>query len=437
LARDMRVVYANPAAVAVTGVAEEKMLGSRFSDLFGEQNRQLIEEMLATLDDAPAVLDEAAPVLVDNKIITLAFLPVRHDDQYSVIVIVRDITARKAAAAELAFESSLNQAVARISELLISAGTMESIAEVISEEAKKLTGSGYGFVGYTDDETCSFRPVTLARDIWQACQVVDKNIVFHQFSGLWGWVLTAKQPLLTNAARNDPRSSGTPEGHIPIDRFLGVPALLNGQLIGMLALANPAHDYGIQDLRVAERLASLYALALQKQRDEARIEHLAHHDPLTGLVNRHLFNDRLETGLTLSRRHMQKLALLFIDLNDFKLINDTLGHDAGDHVLVEVARRLLDTVRNSDTVARIGGDEFMVIIHDLPDKKAAEVVAEKMLRRFSQPILVKGKVCSIGACIGISVYPDDGEDGETLQRKADKAMYCVKANGISDFGFSR
>ncbi len=435
IVHDTKIVYANPAVSAVLGMSEEKLLGTRFIDLFSGASRERIDARLALMANSPCFFSDDEPVELAGRILTLAFLPVRHEELRSVVVIAHDITERKQAERKLAFEAGLNEAVARVSEMLISSGSMQEIADLVLSEARTLTESSHGFVGYVDEETEMLCPVSMGRDIWADCQLTERRFPLHSIRGLWAWVLTEKQPLLTNVAHSDPRSVGVPEGHVPVERFLGMPAMLNGQLIGLLSLVNSQRDYDLQDLKVVERLASLYALAIQKQRDEAQIEYLAHHDPLTGLVNRHLFNDRLASGLTLAARHRQMLALLFIDLNDFKLINDSLGHEVGDHVLCEVANRLIDSVRTSDTVARLGGDEFMIILHDLRNKAAAEGVAEKVLAKLAQPILVHDKVCSIGACIGISFYPDDGEDAETLLRKADKAMYCVKQNRASDFGF--
>ncbi|MFC1513289.1 diguanylate cyclase domain-containing protein [Thermodesulfobacteriota bacterium] len=435
--RDSKIVYANPAALAVIDISEEKLLASRFVDLFADTDRQRIETIIADIREEAIFIDDADPVVLNGKTIILAFLPVIHDDHSSVIVIVRDITARKSAEEKLAFEARLNEAAAKIAEMLISAESMVDIASFILNEAKLMTDTPHGFIGYIDTESGELVPSAMSAEMMGGQQQPPAGFSFCKFRGLWGWVLTHKQSFLTNTAQGDPRAVGVPKGHLPITRFLGAPALLKGQLSGLLALANGERDYTSQDLKVVERFASLYALALQKQRNEARIEFLAHHDPLTGLVNRHLFSDRLVSGMALAERHRHKLALFFLDLNDFKMINDTLGHEAGDHVLEEVARRLLSAVRGSDTVARLGGDEFIVVLHDIHDQQAAAKGAEKILNTFRQPVLANGKVCSIGAAIGISIYPDDGEDPETLIRKADKVMYQVKAQGESGFDFCK
>ncbi|MDH3393668.1 MAG: diguanylate cyclase [Desulfobulbaceae bacterium] len=433
--RDSKIVYANPAALAVLDVYEDKLLASRFVDLFVGADRKRIETIVDEIREDAVFIDDDDPVVINGKTVILAFLPVIHGDYSSVIVIVRDITARKSAEVKLAFESRLNETAAKIAEMLLSADSMADTASYILEQAKLLTESPHGFIGYIDSESGELVPSAMSRDMMADQDEPPSGFSFCNFRGLWGWVLTHKKSFYTNEAETDSRAVGVPEGHIPIKRFLGAPSLLKRKLSGLLVLANGAREYTDQDLKVIERLASLYGLALQKQRDEARIEFLAHHDPLTGLVNRHLFADRMKSAMAMAERHRHKLALLFIDLNDFKMINDTLGHEAGDHVLEEVARRLLASVRGSDTVARLGGDEFIVVLHDIHNQKAAAVAAEKILNTFRQPILVNGKVCSIGAAIGISIFPDDGEDQETLIRKADKVMYQVKAKGESGFDF--
>lgn len=168
---------------------------------------------------------------------------------------------------------------------------------------------------------------------------------------------------------------------------------------------------------------------------EEQILNLAHFDTLTGLVNRNLFQDRVTQALTLAKRQKNKIALLYIDLDRFKPINDTFGHETGDSVLQEVAKRLLASVRESDTVARIGGDEFVVVVPDIQDKQQVAPLAQKILAAMQFPFLIKAREHSIGASIGISCFPDDGEDMDALMQKADAAMYLVKSQTRGSFQF--
>ncbi|HEB10325.1 MAG TPA: PAS domain S-box protein [Spirochaetales bacterium] len=163
-------------------------------------------------------------------------------------------------------EAGASAAIAGLSRALLSPMSIEDISYSVFEQARKLTGSRFGFVGYIDPETGHMVSSTLTRDIWDDCRVKDKDIVFKEFRGLWGWVLESKKPLLTNSPSTDPRSSGTPEGHIPIRRFLSAPALIGETLVGQVSVANSERDYNDRDLDLIERLATIFALAVRRKR---------------------------------------------------------------------------------------------------------------------------------------------------------------------------
>lgn len=164
-----------------------------------------------------------------------------------------------------------------------------------------------------------------------------------------------------------------------------------------------------------------------------QVEYLAYHDGLTGLPNRSLFSQLLGQGIKEAMRQQHQLAVMFLDLDHFKHINDTLGHDAGDDLLKEVARRLKATLRASDVVARLGGDEFVVILQELPNPRHSATVAQKIINTIAQPFILQGQTCRVTASIGISTCPDDGSDEETLTNNADMAMYKAKQEGKNNF----
>lgn len=168
---------------------------------------------------------------------------------------------------------------------------------------------------------------------------------------------------------------------------------------------------------------------------EAELNRLAHTDPLTGLPNRALFNDRMEMELKRSARRDSACGLLFVDIDRFKNINDTLGHHAGDQVLREIARRLMACIRGEDTVARLSGDEFTMILGGLEGPANAEEVAQRIVRSLSQPISCDGQDLAVTASVGIALYPGDAETREGLVRCADKAMYAVKQSGRAGYRF--
>jgi len=164
-----------------------------------------------------------------------------------------------------------------------------------------------------------------------------------------------------------------------------------------------------------------------------RIEHLALHDPLTGLPNRMLFFDRLNQVLAVAKRNQNIFALLYMDLDDFKSINDTYGHEAGDRLLQEVSKRLVSGMRESDPIARMGGDEFVGICRMISTPEEAEIVARKIIASQSEPFDLKGHHFSIGVSIGISIYPMDGDDAGMLLNRADEAMYRVKKSSKGSY----
>ena len=165
------------------------------------------------------------------------------------------------------------------------------------------------------------------------------------------------------------------------------------------------------------------------KRHEKELSYLAHHDPLTGLPNRNLLMDRVMHALPLSKRKDRKHALLFIDLDRFKEVNDTAGHTVGDAILIETARRMSECVRESDTLARLGGDEFMLLMEDINSKDEVAIIAERMRQVMQQPFHHAGKEFYLSCSIGISLIPDDGDKVDELISRADSAMYQAKAKG--------
>ncbi|MGB9085317.1 MAG: EAL domain-containing protein [Terriglobales bacterium] len=168
---------------------------------------------------------------------------------------------------------------------------------------------------------------------------------------------------------------------------------------------------------------------------EDRVQYLAYYDALTGLPNRALLQDRLAKALASARRRKDRVALLFLDLDRFKDINDSLGHSVGDLLLQEVAERLKKWSREQDTVARVGGDEFVIVLTAAKDGADAAVAAERLVHAMSAAIVVQGRTLSVGCSLGISIFPEHGADSETLIKNADAAMYCAKENGGHNFKF--
>lgn len=192
--------------------------------------------------------------------------------------------------------------------------------------------------------------------------------------------------------------------------------------------------YVLQNLTLAgDRIHMTVADISDRKRAEEQIEFHAYHDVLTRLPNRKLFTDRLTQNLTHARRSGKPLAVMFVDLDHFKAINDTLGHTAGDELLLEMARRLRGCVREEDTVARLGGDEFTMVLSELRHPEDAVTVAEKIIAAVQKPLTVGEMSIEVSASIGIALYPVDGNDPESLLRNADSAMYRAKESGRNTY----
>jgi diguanylate cyclase (GGDEF)-like protein/PAS domain S-box-containing protein len=195
--------------------------------------------------------------------------------------------------------------------------------------------------------------------------------------------------------------------------------------------AAPIHDragIAIGAVIVFHDVSAARAMSMQ-------MSHSAHHDVLTNLPNRLLLYDRINQSIALARRQNRSIAILFLDLDKFKYINDSLGHDGGDQLLQSVSKRLVSAVRSSDTVSRQGGDEFVILLSEITKPEDAAKSANKILRLLSEPCFIGGEELLAGGTIGISIYPEDGEDAATLIKNADTAMYKAKENGRGNFQF--
>lgn len=223
-----------------------------------------------------------------------------------------------------------------------------------------------------------------------------------------------KELLRSGGIRSYESSRKTPEGDRNLMEFKTTFADDSDRVVGLIGTI-----FDITDRKLAEE----------------EVRRMAHFDPLTGLANRALFNDRLDRILAQARRYEQIFSILFIDLDGFKAVNDTYGHEVGDQVLKEVGKRLQDAARQADTVGRMGGDEFTIILIPLKIPEESAIVAERIIASLAQPLVIAENSITIGASIGISVFPVDGQEHKQLLNQADQAMYAAKVAGKNTFLF--
>lgn len=355
-------LFYNSGTVNIQGVVDinSDAPGMQLSRELGIPTATSYREFLDN-DELDEIVNVTASESVQADLLSRKPLHVEVIGGHSAKLIWELIEERKRIEDALSWELKVNAAIAELSSAILveQSFSIDDISHIVSEHARRLTKSVFGYVGYIDPNTRCLVSTTLTRDIWEKCHVSDKKVVFEKFSGLWGWVLDNKKPLLTNKPSEDPRSTGIPEGHISIERFLSAPALIGEKLVGQIALANSKYDYTDRDLQLIIRFASIYAIAVQRKWSEEKLFYLSMHDALTELYNRSYFEQemrRIEEG------RYQSAGIVVCDIDGLKHINDTLGHQAGDEILKASAQVIKESFRRSDVVARIGGDEFAVII---------------------------------------------------------------------------
>ncbi|TBR10938.1 MAG: EAL domain-containing protein, partial [Rugosibacter sp.] len=362
------------------------------------------------------------------------------------IALIRDITVRKISEQQLARMTQLYAALSQCNQAIVRCRNEEELFPIICRNAVNFGGFKMAWIG--EGDTARERIVPVASYGGGQEYLTDIEISTRADDptgqGLTGTALRTGEPAWCQDFQNDPR---TAPWHERSARFgwsasAALPLTCNGHVVGVFTLySEKIHSFDEAEQNLLNRMAMDISYALQRFADEksrqqsaALIEHLANYDPLTGLPNRVLLRDRVHQAIATASRAGQSLALMFLDLDHFKNINDSLGHSMGDDLLRGVAARLLNEVREQDTVSRWGGDEFILMLRDCTAEGAARV-AEKLLLAFAMPYQVAQHELNTTPSIGIALYPADGDDFESLAKAADAAMYRAKHEGRNTFRF--
>ena len=281
------------------------------------------------------------------------------------------------------------------------------------------------------------------REFWHVPQAsleifIEKSreLTYAPGAGLIGKVTESGQPLWVTDLAKDPRTKAGIARDAGMHGAFLFAVTSEGKPIGVLVFhsreVREPEDRLLQAVRV---IGGQIGQFVRRKRAEERVQHMATHDALTSLPNRVMFSQLLNHEIRAGERYRRSFAVMFIDLDRFKFVNDTLGHEAGDRLLQEVSTRFQACLRSSDVVSRVGGDEFVVLLQEISDVEAVANVARKILSAAMKPIVVLGQECRVTASIGICLYPKDAQDEQSLLKNADIAMYLAKEEGKNNFQF--
>ena len=355
------------------------------------------------------------------------------------VVTFRDITERKGAEERLKRSKALSDELNKISKLVHSTFDTEGIMTDALEGAARALGADGAWVGLFDNGS---QGLSIRFSYNMPESLKDRCCSPEEAKGIQ-YVASHNDAFAFNDLATDTRVNAGFWKMFGFSAVLAAPLTVRQNVIGSIMFFRRTHFvYDDADIDFARKLSATFSAGLDnaslyqdRRQMEEEMRQLAHHDTLTGLPNRRLFQDIMNVELKQANRHKKKLAILFLDLDRFKEVNDTFGHNAGDVLLKEAALRLQVVVRGSDTIARIGGDEFNLILADLSRPEDSADIAAKIIRSFQEPFSIAGQELRITTSVGISIYPDDSTEVDALLRYADIAMYHAKENGRNKYQF--
>lgn len=380
------ILTANPATLNVLGYSEKELMGMSVDDLLSEDSVLLDDSEKEALVQKGDVKSIEVNFMAKNGqnipvLVSLSLLQGSSEKQRRIVHAARDMTQQKKVERELRLAAKVMDTVSNA----IMVSDVKGNIQLINPAFSRITG-------YSPEEVIGKNPRIL--------QSGRQSPEFYK--QMWKGIL----------------EQGYWEGEIWNRRK-------NGTIYPEWLIITTIKD----EYNDISHYVSTFLDITERKDFEVKLEHLANHDPLTGLPNRLLFIDRLSHAIEISKRSQSKSALIFIDIDGFKPVNDTHGHNVGDVLLQKIATRLQSCVRTSDTVARVGGDEFVMIIENISNMDRAINIAEKALLLMRKTFIIDELECQVGASLGVSIYPDDSEDLDELTKQADAAMYHAKKSG--------
>ncbi len=427
IGEDGRIQSINPAALNIFGYEAGELMGRNVSMIIAEPHRSrhdgyirryletgLSKVIGATVREEQGVRKDGAVFPVEISVTEL-----RHGSERLFTGVVRDITARKEA------EEALRRAHDEL-EMRVQERTRELTQEIAERQAAE---EGLRLAA------------EVINNLSEAVVIVDPDFrvtsVNPAFADITGYAMKDSlglEPSFMEVLRADSVLENQMWKFLDTDGHWTT-EIWNKRRNGEKYAERLSISVLTDDDGNVQKYAVVVADITKRKEDEERIRYQANYDQLTGLPNRTLFHDRLAQALHAMNRLDRQLGLMFIDLDGFKLVNDTLGHDVGDLLLKQSANRLAECIRSGDTVARLGGDEFTVIMPNLTDPRHTPLLAERILDALAKPFILDGHETSISASIGITIFPDDAEGASELVKNADAAMYRAKEQGKASYHF--
>jgi diguanylate cyclase (GGDEF)-like protein/PAS domain S-box-containing protein len=413
-----RFVFVSAACERIFGYSPDELIGQPMIELVHPADRQrTLDAAREIMDGEPKLNFENRYLRKDGQVVHILWSARWSEDDQLRIAVARDITERKQAESRQAALYAISEAAHAAEDLL---ALFKRVHLIIGEWLPALNFSVAMY-----DEHCA--------ELNFPYHVDDHELQPDQPGTITGRlcaeVIRSGLPILLTPDQNEP-----PEGFEEMLRgqnsscWLGVPLNSQNGTIGALIVKSvPGGErYTEQDKELLQYVCAQVATAIERKQLHTRLQRMAQYDQLTQLPNRELLRDRLKIALEAAREECGRMALLYVDLDRFKEVNDTHGHAVGDMLLQTVANRLKGCVRETDTVARIGGDEFVVLLHSIHASGDADCVAAKIRQVLAQPLRLDGHSLNIQPSIGVAQYPEHGTEEKQLFRHADEAMYSAK-----------
>lgn len=416
-----RFVAVSAACEQVFGYKPEEMIGKIFIDMVHPDDRErTLQAAAGVMSGQPLRNFENRYLRKDGQVVDIMWSARWSEGDRWRLAVAREVTLRKQA-------ESMQVALYGISEAAHSADDLSDLFSRIHRIIGGMLPTGNFFVALCDQgaEQANFAYVVDGHEVVSAASREDAAILVREI------IRSNDALLLTPERRADWPAGMKAEDGLQAGDWLGIPLIAGNRTLGALVVQShtPELRYNEQHKNLLQFVSTQIAANIERKQASAHLRYLAQYDALTGLPNRTLFADRLRVALAKAARNREMLALLYIDLDHFKPVNDLFGHATGDLLLEEVARRIQSCVRESDTVSRIGGDEFMVLLNAVRSPQSAAAVGENICAALGRSIEASGYKLQVSPSIGIALYPEHGIEPKQLTRNADAAMYAAKNSG--------